>query len=90
MVLIVRCFKCGNHDVRLIVGGRSIIHARCHSCGTNLLEEVMEFEAQVHAELHAAAPGPSTTAAHKAVSRTDEAGPSLGSENSDAQADENA
>jgi len=89
VVLIVRCFKCGKHDVRLIVGGRSIIHARCHSCGANLLEEVMEFEAAVQAELHAA-PGPSTTAAHKAISKTPEPAPSLESETSNAQADENS
>lgn len=69
MVLIVRCFKCGQQDVRLIVGGRSIIHARCHSCGANLLEEVMAFEAEVLAE--AAAENPNTTAEHPAVSEAD-------------------
>lgn len=68
MVLIVRCFKCGQQDVRLIVGGRSIIHARCHSCGANLLEEVMEFEAEIQAET-AAADNPNTTAEHQAVSK---------------------
>ncbi|AWV90276.1 hypothetical protein [Bradymonas sediminis] len=66
MVLIVRCFKCGQQDVRLIVGGRSIIHARCHSCGANLLEEVMEFEAEIEA---AATGSLHTTAEHQAVSR---------------------
>lgn len=44
MVFTVRCFKCGENDVRLIMGGRSIIHARCHSCEANLLDEVMQFE----------------------------------------------
>ncbi len=47
MVFTVRCFKCGDKDVRLIMGGRSIIHARCHSCEANLLAEVMEFEQEV-------------------------------------------
>jgi DNA-directed RNA polymerase subunit N (RpoN/RPB10) len=47
LVFTVRCFKCGEKDVRLIMGGRSIIHARCHECGANLLAEVMEFEEQV-------------------------------------------
>lgn len=47
MVFTVRCFKCGEKDVRLIMGGRSIIHARCHDCGANLLAEVMEFEEEV-------------------------------------------
>lgn len=78
MVLIVRCFKCGQQDVRLIVGGRSIIHARCHSCGANLLEEVMAFEAEVQAE--AAAKNPNTTAEHQAVSRATDTPSSLGSE----------
>ena len=67
MVLIVRCFKCGQQDVRLIVGGRSIIHARCHSCGANLLEEVMEFEAEIEA---AATGSLYTTAEHQPASRT--------------------
>jgi DNA-directed RNA polymerase subunit N (RpoN/RPB10) len=44
LVFTVRCFKCGEKDVRLIMGGRSIIHARCHDCGANLLADVMEFE----------------------------------------------
>ncbi|RDV38511.1 hypothetical protein DV096_06745 [Bradymonadaceae bacterium TMQ3] len=44
MVFNVRCFKCGAHDVRLVLGGRAIIHARCHSCDTNLLAEVMALE----------------------------------------------
>jgi hypothetical protein len=47
VVFTVRCFKCGEKDVRLIVGGRSILHARCHSCEANLLDEVMSFEAEV-------------------------------------------
>lgn len=44
MVFQVRCFKCGAHEVRLILGGRQILHARCQSCHTNLLAEVMAFE----------------------------------------------
>ncbi len=47
MVFQVRCFKCGSHDVRLILGGREIIHARCHACNANLLAEVLEFEQQI-------------------------------------------
>lgn len=47
MIYTTRCFKCGEMAVRLIMGGRSIIHARCHSCGSNLLDEVMRFEAEV-------------------------------------------
>ncbi len=47
MVFDVRCFKCGEHEARLVLGGRSIIHARCHACGTNLLAEVMELEQEV-------------------------------------------
>lgn len=47
MVFTVRCFECGRKDARVIMGGRSIIHARCHACGTNLLDEVMTFEQQV-------------------------------------------
>ncbi|RAL22771.1 hypothetical protein DL240_07680 [Lujinxingia litoralis] len=44
MVFNVRCYKCGAPDVRLVLGGRAIIHARCHSCNTNLLAEVMAME----------------------------------------------
>ena len=47
MVFNVRCFKCGENDVRLVLGGRSIIHAQCHNCDTNLLAEVMEFQQQI-------------------------------------------
>lgn len=47
MVFNVRCFQCGKHEVRLVLGGRSIIHARCHGCETNLLAEVMEFQRQI-------------------------------------------
>lgn len=49
MVFTVRCFKCGETSVKLIMGGRSIIHARCHDCGANLLDEVMQFEKKVTA-----------------------------------------
>ncbi len=49
MVFNVRCFKCGEHRVRLVLGGRAIIHARCHGCESNLLAEVMEFEQKVMA-----------------------------------------
>lgn len=53
MVFNVRCFNCGEFKVRLILGGRAIIHARCHGCEKNLLAEIMEFEQQVMAELQA-------------------------------------
>ncbi len=44
MVFTVRCYKCGQEAVRLVLGGRAILHARCHSCNANLLAEVLEFE----------------------------------------------
>lgn len=44
MVFTVRCFKCGAQDVKLILGGRQILHARCQSCQTNLLAEILAFE----------------------------------------------
>ena len=44
MVFQVRCFKCGAHEARIILGGRQILHARCQACHTNLLAEVMAFE----------------------------------------------
>ena len=47
MVFNVRCYKCGENEVRLVLGGRAIIHARCHGCDSNLLAEVMEFEQEV-------------------------------------------
>lgn len=47
MVFTVRCFKCGEPSVRLVLGGRAILHARCHACDANLLAEVLEFEQQV-------------------------------------------
>lgn len=47
MVFTVRCFKCGDDAVRLVLGGRAILHARCHACGSNLLAEVFEFEQEV-------------------------------------------
>lgn len=47
MVFNVRCFKCGEHEVRLVMGGRSIIHAQCQACDTNLLAEVMEFQRRI-------------------------------------------
>ena len=47
LVFTVRCFKCGDSAVRLVLGGRAILHARCHSCDANLLAEVLEFEQQV-------------------------------------------
>ena len=43
----MRCFKCGDSAVRLVLGGRAILHARCHGCGTNLLAEVLEYEQEV-------------------------------------------
>lgn len=50
MVFNVRCFKCGEPEVRLVLGGRAIIHARCHGCDSNLLAEIMEFEQEIYAE----------------------------------------
>ena len=47
MVFNVRCYKCGEHEVRLVLGGRAIIHARCHGCDSNLLAEIMDFEQQI-------------------------------------------
>ena len=47
MVFKVRCFKCGEQEARLILGGREIIHAQCHACDSNLLAEVLEFEQEV-------------------------------------------
>jgi DNA-directed RNA polymerase subunit N (RpoN/RPB10) len=44
VVFTVRCYKCGQEAVRLVLGGRAILHARCHSCNANLLAEVLEFE----------------------------------------------
>ena len=44
MVFTVRCYKCGQESVRLVLGGRAILHARCHSCNANLLAEVLEYE----------------------------------------------
>lgn len=35
--------------MRLIMGGRAILHARCQACHANLLDEVMTFEAEVAA-----------------------------------------
>jgi uncharacterized membrane protein YqiK len=54
VVFRVRCFMCGAHDVRLILGGREIIHARCQACNTNLLAEVHAIEAEAMEELEAA------------------------------------
>lgn len=47
MVFTVRCFKCGEDAVRLVLGGRQILHAKCESCDANLLDEVMRFELEV-------------------------------------------
>lgn len=44
LVFTVRCYKCGDDAVRLVLGGRAILHARCQSCDANLLAEVLEFE----------------------------------------------
>lgn len=52
MVFNVRCFKCGEQSVRLILGGRAIIHARCHACESNLLAEVMELQEEAEAVRH--------------------------------------
>ena len=57
MVFNVRCFKCGAQDVRLVMGGRAILHARCHSCQSNLLAEIMALEEEVeNAKAEAQAP----------------------------------
>ena len=50
MVFTVRCFKCGEPSVRLVLGGRAILHARCHSCSANLLSEVLEYEQEILTE----------------------------------------
>ena len=47
MVFTVRCYKCGEDAVRLVLGGRAILHARCQACDANLLAEVLEFEDKV-------------------------------------------
>lgn len=44
VVLTVRCFLCGEHAVRLIMGGRQILHARCQACRANVLAEVVAIE----------------------------------------------
>ena len=44
MVLTVRCFLCGEPSVRLIMGGRQILHARCQACHSNVLAEVLALE----------------------------------------------
>lgn len=54
MVFRVRCFLCGANEVRLILGGREIIHARCQSCDTNLLAEVLALEAEAEEARNAA------------------------------------
>lgn len=53
MVFNVRCFKCGEEGVRLVLGGRAILHARCQSCDSNLLAEVMALEEEVLAKVEA-------------------------------------
>ncbi len=50
MVFTVRCYKCSADAVRLVLGGRAILHARCHACGTNLLAEVLAFEEETLTE----------------------------------------
>jgi hypothetical protein len=47
LVFTVRCYKCGESAVRLVLGGRAILHARCHACSSNLLAEVLEFEQEI-------------------------------------------
>jgi hypothetical protein len=47
LVFTVRCYKCGEDAVRLVLGGRAILHARCQACDANLLAEVLEFEEEV-------------------------------------------
>ena len=54
VVFCVRCFLCGANEVRLILGGREIIHARCKSCDTNLLAEVLALEAEAEEARNAA------------------------------------
>lgn len=47
MVFTVRCYKCGEDAVRLVLGGRAILHARCHACNSNLLAEVLGLEEEI-------------------------------------------
>lgn len=47
MVFTVRCFKCGEHAARLVLGGRAILHARCQACDANLLAEVLSYEEEL-------------------------------------------
>ena len=47
MVFTVRCYKCGENSVRLVLGGRAILHARCQACSANLLAEVLALEKEV-------------------------------------------
>ena len=74
MVFTVRCFKCGESAVRLVLGGRAILHARCHACGSNLLAEVFDFEQEVLREqtLRQTLPPERTTAMHQAIEASDE------------------
>lgn len=59
MVFTVRCYKCGQEAVRLVLGGRAILHARCHACNANLLAEVLEFEERAkHVQVAQAEPNP--------------------------------
>lgn len=67
MVFTVRCFKCGAQDVKLILGGRQILHARCQSCQTNLLAEILAFEQS------ALAPPPSPEPAQPEPPKADDA-----------------
>lgn len=84
MVFTVRCFKCGEKDVRLIMGGRSIIHARCHSCGANLLADVMEFEEEICRGESPASPPPSEPA-QESVRESSEAESSVATLEEDTQ-----
>lgn len=71
MVFTVRCFKCGDSAVRLVLGGRAILHARCHACGSNLLAEVFEFEQQVLREQNGGKASTSQTMEVAAVTEGD-------------------
>lgn len=47
MIQEVRCYKCGDEAVRLLLMGKEIMQANCTSCETDLLEEVDTFREKV-------------------------------------------
>lgn len=72
MFFNVRCFKCGEDAARVILGGRSILHAQCMACDSNLLKEVIEFEKQVLRESASTADEPQTAPIELAEPPVDE------------------